>query len=208
MYRPFLVTAPTIKPVTLTEVKAALDISYTAKDTLITGLIAGATAWLDGWTGVLGRALCEQTWRQDYDGFRCWSNTKMPRHYGLQLRLPLKPVISITSVKYTDANGGEQTIGSTNYTLKEDEIGCYVEFITTYIPPTVGVESASVRVAYLAGYATATGVWTGPESIKQAMFLVIRQWFDNPTAAIVGATIEKMPFAVQALLAPYRVKQF
>ena len=43
MYHPVLVTAPTIKPITLTEAKAALDIGYTDKDTLITGLIAAAT---------------------------------------------------------------------------------------------------------------------------------------------------------------------
>jgi hypothetical protein len=52
MYRPVLVAAPAIKPITLTEAKAALDISYTDKDTLIQGLIAAAIAHLDGWSGI------------------------------------------------------------------------------------------------------------------------------------------------------------
>jgi hypothetical protein len=48
---------------------------------------------------------------------------------------PLFPVISITSVKYTDTAGVEQTISSSNYTLKNDDLGAYVEFITTYPLP-------------------------------------------------------------------------
>lgn len=120
MYRPVLVTAPATMPVTLTEAKAQLDVSYTDKDTLIEGLIAAATAHLDGWSGILGRCLITQTWRQDFDRFnRC-------------LRLPLFPVASITSVKYTDAFEAEQTIANTNYSLLCDDLGYYVEFKDTY----------------------------------------------------------------------------
>lgn len=214
MYRPVLVTPPAIKPVTLTEAKAHLDISYTEKDTQIGVLIAAATSYLDGWTGVLGRALCQQTWRQDFDGFYCWSNVAagrsygVDRIYGLRLRLPLYPVISITSVKYTDANAVEQTIAGANYTLKEDDLGAYVEFITTYTFPTVGPESASVRVAYLAGYADSNGVSTAPDAIRQAILILVRHWFDNPSAVAFGTIVTKMPFAVEALIAPYRRIKF
>ncbi len=211
MYRPVLVTAPSIKPVTLAEVKAALDIGYSEKDTLLNGLIAAATAYLDGWTGILGRALCQQTWRQDFDGFSCWS--RPPREwsrygYSVRLRLPLFPVISITSVKYLDPSGVEQTVSSASYTLKNDSLGAYVEFVTTFTAPNVFIERASVNITYLAGYADNAGATTAPEAIKQAMLLLIRQWFDNPTPVIVGATVEKMPFAVEALLGLYRRQQF
>lgn len=215
MYRPVLVTPPTTKPLTVAEAKAALDIGYTEKDPLITGLIAAATTYLDGWTGILGRALCEQTWRQDYDGFVCWSRLRdrsRDRHYyGVRLRLPVAPVISVTSVKYTDVSGIEQTIASGNYTLKNDDRGSYVEFLTSYVFPTLFVESASVRIAYLAGYADVAGTpktSSVPDAIKQAMLLLIRQWFDNPTPVIVGQTVEKMPYAVDALLGPFRRIQF
>ncbi|MBR1230209.1 phage head-tail connector protein [Bradyrhizobium sp. AUGA SZCCT0176] len=190
MYRPVLVTAPVIKPVTLAEVKAALDIGYSEKDTLITGLIAAATSYLDGWTGILGRALCEQTWRQDYDG---WCS---------KFRLPLFPVISIGSVKYIDTSGVEQTVTSTNYTLKNDDLGAYVEFITTYALPSVGVEPAGVRVAYLAGYADIAGspkTSSVPDNIKQGMFLLIRHWFDNPSAVNVGNIVNEVPMGAAAL---------
>lgn len=209
MYRPVLVSAPTIKPVTRTEAKAALDIGYTEKDDLIDGLIAGVTSYLDGWTGILGRALCEQTWRQDYDGFVCWSRSRghHGHYFGTTLRLPLAPVISIDSVKYTDTAGVEQTVSSANYTLRNDDSGAYVAFISTYVFPTTGVERASVRVEYTCGY-EADGEEPLPVAIKQAMLLLIRQWFDNPTPVIVGQTVEKMPYAVDALLAPFRRARF
>lgn len=199
MYRPVLVTPPTIKPVSLTEAKAWLDIGYTDKDTVITGLIGAATAHLDGWTGILGRCLCEQTWRQDYNDFRSC------------LRLPLFPVISITSVKYTDTNGAEQPIASENYTLKNDDLGAYVEFTSSYSFPSLNSESAAVRVTYLAGYADIAGTpktSSVPDDIKNAIALLVRHWFDNPGAVVVGVTAQQLPQGVDALLGKYRRPRF
>lgn len=200
MYRPVLVTPPAIKPVTLTEVKAALDIGYTAKDDLLNGLIDAATSYLDGWTGILGRCLVEQTWRQDFNDFRSC------------LRLPLFPVISVSSVKYTDTVGAEQTIAAPDYSLRNDDLGAYVEFVSTYSFPALNAEGSSVRAQYVAGYANGGTVpsltSTVPAAIKQAMFLMIRQWFDNPSNAVVGVTVASMPMAVDALLAPYRRIRF
>jgi uncharacterized phiE125 gp8 family phage protein len=197
MYRPVLVTPPTIKPITRTEAKAQLDISYTDKDTLIDGLIAAATTHLDGWTGILGRALCEQTWRQDFDYFEhC-------------LRLPLFPVISVSSVKYTDPDNAEQTISTSYYNVLTDDLGTHVRFLDTYSFPNLrDYLPAAVRVEYKAGYADSDGASTVPDAIKQAMLLLVRHWFDNPTAVVVGQTVAPLPFAVDALLSPYRRTRF
>ncbi len=177
--------------------KAQLDISYTEKDTLIDGLIAAATTHLDGWTGILGQALCEQTWRQDYDSVSLHC-----------MRLPLFPVISITSVKYKDENGVEQTIDPANYSLQTDDLSSYVQFISTYDLPTLYTELPRASATYKAGYADAGSspnfTSTVPDAIKQAMLLLVRHWFDNPTAVNVGNIVSPMPFAVDALLAPFR----
>lgn len=196
MYRPVLVTPPTVLPITLDEVKAWLDISYSEKNALLEGLIAAATAHLDGWTGILGRCLCEQTWRQDFDRF------------GQCLRIPLAPVISVTSVKYDDASDVEQTVDSGNYELQVDELGPYVRFLDAYAFPAIHTQRPAVRVTYLAGDATAAGVWSGPKDIKHAMALLIRHWFDNPTAVIVGVTAQALPMAVDALLSKHRRIRF
>jgi uncharacterized phiE125 gp8 family phage protein len=197
MYRPVLVTPPVIKPITRTEAKAHLDISYSEKDTLIDGLIAAATTHLDGWTGILGRALCEQTWRQDFDCFE----------FGL--RLPLFPVISVSSVKYTDTENVEQTISTSNYNVLTDDLGTHVRFLDNYSFPNLRqYQPAAVRVEYKAGYADSDGASTVPDAIKQAMLLLVRHWFDNPTAVVVGQSVAPLPFAVDALLSPYRRTRF
>lgn len=198
MYRPVLVTPPTTLPVTRTLVKAQLDIAHTEKDTLIDGLIAAAVSYLDGWTGILGRCLEEQTWRQDDDTFwRCFP-------------LPLAPVISITSVKYDDAAGVEQTVDSASYELLTKDDGCsFVRMVDAFAIPSLHAETGPrVRVAYKAGWAQSGGASTVPDAIKQAMFLLIRHWFDNPTAVIVGTSAQVMPMAVDALLAPWRRIRF
>lgn len=190
MYRPVLVTAPASTPVSLSEAKANLDVGFTDKDTQITALIAAATAHLDGWAGILGRCIITQTWRQDFDRFnRC-------------LRLPLFPVASIASVKYDDESDVEQTVSSGNYALLTDDLGSYVKFLDTYAFPAIHSERPAVRVTYVAGEAAA------PDAIKQAMLLLIRHWFDNPTAVSVGVPAQAMPMAVDALLAPYRRIRF
>lgn len=60
-----LVTAPS-DLVTLDEVKAHLRVDIDDEDPLIGGLIQGAIAYLDGYRGVLGRAIMPQTWRQTF----------------------------------------------------------------------------------------------------------------------------------------------
>ncbi|MER5171593.1 head-tail connector protein [Thioclava kandeliae] len=61
--RPFLVAAPTEQPVTLADAKLHCRVDHDDEDSLINGLIAAAAAHLDGWGGVLGRAIMTQTWR-------------------------------------------------------------------------------------------------------------------------------------------------
>lgn len=191
MYRPVLVTAPTETPITASDAKAHLRVETTADDTLITNLIAAATAHLDGWTGILGRCLVTQTWRQDYDDFASC------------LRLPLAPVASIASVKYTDTDGAEQTVDSANYALRTDELGSYVEFTSDYSFPSLNATSAAVRVAYVAGYGAASVV---PQAIKQAMLLLIGAWYENREETAIGVSVAGLPrsVAVDALLSPYR----
>jgi len=89
MYAPIRTTPPATLPVSLTEAKLHLRVDHDDEDLLIEGLIGAATDHLDGWTGILGRCLEEQEWRQDFDGFE-------------NFRLPLYPVR--TPAKITESS--------------------------------------------------------------------------------------------------------
>jgi len=65
---PVLVTPPAQPVITLAEAKAHLRVDIDAEDSLIEGMVAAATAHLDGWRGVLGRAIMPQAWRETHDG--------------------------------------------------------------------------------------------------------------------------------------------
>lgn len=197
MYRPVLVTPPTATPVTLAEVKAHVGAAdFTDDDAMLTAFIAAAVSHLDGWTGIMGRCLEPQTWRQDFDDFRSC------------LRLPLFPVISITSVKYTDTDGAEQTISAANYVLRNDDAGAYVEFISSHSFPSLNAEASAVRIEHLLGYAQVGGASGVPAAIKSAMLLLVGHWYANREAVVVGESVTSLPLAVDALLAPFRRIRF
>ena len=65
---PYLITAPTVQPVTLDEMKSHLRVLSTDEDADIETRLAGAVAHLDGWGGVLGRCIMSQTWAIDVTG--------------------------------------------------------------------------------------------------------------------------------------------
>jgi hypothetical protein len=64
---PYLVAPPVSQPVTLEEAKLHLRVDHDDEDALISGLILGAVGHLDGWRGVLGRAIMPQTWAVSVD---------------------------------------------------------------------------------------------------------------------------------------------
>lgn len=196
MYRPVLVTPPDIEagPVTMAAVKAHVGASdFADDDDMLKAFLSSAVQHLDGWSGILGRCLMPQTWRQDFDGFeRC-------------LRLPLVPVKEITSVEYEDAYGVTQAIDGANYAVASDALGSFVRFKSSYDFAGISEERPAVHVTYVAGYAKADSV---PAPLKTAILLLVEHWYENRSAAVIGSAPAALPFAVDALIAPFRRIQF
>lgn len=188
MYRPVLVTAAATTPVTSTEAKAHLRVDGSGEDALITSLVQAATDHLDGYSGILGRCMVTQTWRQDFDAFT------------RTMRLPLL-ADEIDSIKHRSAAGTLSTVSSDDYSLKADQIGSYVRFNDDYEFPTDLAQSQAVLVEFTAGYGNAAAV---PAPLKFAILLLIGHWYAHREAAAPGAVTE-LPMAVAALITPYRV---
>lgn len=187
MYAPVLVTAAAETPVSATEAKAHLRVDHSTEDTLITSLVAAATEHLDGYTGILGRALVTQTWRQDFDEFT-----------GQCMRLPMLAA-TIASVKYRSSDGTLATVSSDDYSLKADALGSYVRFDDDFSYPSDLAQSQAVLIEFTAGYGNAEDV---PAPIKAAILLLVGHWYENREAA--GEPMAELPLAVAALIEPYR----
>ena len=80
---PVLITAPATDAITLADMKAHLRVTGSAEDALISLLVSAATAYLDGWKGVLGRCILSQTWAVKAIGTGC-------------IVLPMPDVVSAT----------------------------------------------------------------------------------------------------------------
>lgn len=108
---PVRTVPPEQRPITLGEVKARLRVLHDDDDAMIDEMISEAISKLDGYRGVLGRAIMPQTWRETYDA---WGT----------LRLAL-PDVSSATVTYTDASDETQMLADT--VLKQDAIGFYIK---------------------------------------------------------------------------------
>lgn len=186
MLAPVRITAPAAAPVSLAEAKAHCRVDGTDSDTVLSMLIDAAVAHLDGWTGILGRAMVTQTWRQDFPGF------------GRRLRLPVGPVASVTSISYQDAIDATQTLSADVYAVRTDALGGYLEVKPGQSWPTTFARPDAVIVTYVAGTAAAEV----PAALKVAVLMLVAAWFENREA--VGEAMAEIPLSVHALVAPYR----
>jgi len=192
MFLPVRTVAPTAAPVSLVEAKAHLRVDHSDDDSLIEGLIEAATAYLDGWTGILGRALVTQTWRQDLAAF------------GDPIRLPLSPVASVSSVTYYDQAGAEQTLSASAYVLLADSAGAYIDLASGQSWPAVANKADPVRVTFVTGYGAASDV---PRPIRQAILLHLGLLYEHREAASGSGPAAELPLAHGALVAPYRLRR-
>lgn len=190
MIRPVQTVAPAALPVTLAEAKAHLRVDHSDEDALIGTLLQAAVDHLDGYSGVLGRCLINQTWRVDF-----W--TWQPA-----FRLPFPDVSSISSVVYSDVDNAEQTVSESLYELIEDAQGALVKTLDDFTDPTLYDDrSDAVRITFVAGYGDdAADV---PSAIKAAILLMVGHWYQHREAVTAGST-ETLPMAVEALITPYR----
>lgn len=185
MLAPVRTLAPANMPVSLAEAKAHLRVDHDDQDDLISAQIRAATAWLDGWSGILGRALITQTWRQDFAGFAD------------RLTLPVSPVIAIVSVSYCDVGNVVQTLDAGVYDLFTDTRGAYLTLRPGQSWPATFRRADAVSITFTAGYGAAADV---PEPIRQAILLILQRLFDGADTEI-DAAIDR---TVHALIAPYR----
>lgn len=191
MYGLVVSTAPTTEPLTTAEAKLHLRVDHSDEDTLIDNLIEAARNTIEARTG---RALITQTLDMYLDRFP----------YGAEpILLPRPPLVSVTSIVYTDSDGTANTTWtSTNYIVSTSRepgrvsLAYGVAYPATYYAPDV------VRVRYVAGYGAASAI---PEGLRAAMLLLIGHWFTNREAVVVGTIATALPFAVEALIQQYMV---
>lgn len=185
-----VVTAPTTYPISLSEAKAHLRVTESDDDIYITALIKAATAEAETFTQ---RALMTQTWDVFSD------------YFCSMMEMPKGPLQSVTSVKYIDTDGTQQTEAASVYTVDTDSDPGIVRLAYNQSWSSVRDQANAVTIRIVAGYGNAAAV---PMPIKQAMLIHVAHLYESREPAIIGATVAMMPMSYESLLSSYRVMRF
>jgi uncharacterized phiE125 gp8 family phage protein len=189
-----LVTAPAADVVSLAEAKAQLGVQDSDTDAYISGLIAAATAWLDGHAGILGRGLVSQKWRLRFDdAFPAW-----------EIPIPLAPLIAVTSFTYVASDGTTATlVENTDFTVLD---GPRAAVVPAYGKawPAPRCQPRAVTIEFTAGYGT-TGA-SVPAALRTALLMQVAHLFEN-RESVVGVdqrgTPMPTPLGALDLIRPY-----
>jgi len=189
--------APTTYPLSYDQVKEHLKLIDDSEQEYVEGLIGVATDMAEDYCN---RAIMPQTWVL-YRDIIPTSST---------LVLPNAPLQSVTSIKYLDVDGNEQTYSSDDYTVNTKKEPGEIVLKTTASWPTLYSEPTnSFYVEFVCGYDDADDV---PKRIKQAMFLWIHHWYSHredvsTLSPMMGQSgFVETPKAASFLLFPCRVR--
>jgi uncharacterized phiE125 gp8 family phage protein len=192
-----LITPPAAAPLTLTETKAHLRVDHNEDDLLIDGLLKASTDYCQQFTA---RAFVSQTWELVLDEF--------PVN---EVLIPMPPLQSVTSVKYDDANGFEQTVSVLEYTVDDVSEPGWVVPSTSGWPSSIFQGINAVRIRFVAGYDPGTNspvdlAANVPQAIKAAILLHVGQLYAQREDIVVGTVVNRVPTGgIEHLLRQYRV---
>jgi uncharacterized phiE125 gp8 family phage protein len=188
-----LVTGPTIEPVTLAEMKTHLRVDHTDDDTYITSLQAMARREIER---LYGLSMISQTWEIVLD---TWPSVDYPREWRQTLNSPPSslqaiwitnpPLLSVTSITYTDPQGVSQVFPSNQYRALLGIPGRIVPVYGAYWP-AVRSELESIVVRYVSGYSADTSLV--PETLKHAIKLMVGTAYDQGAEAITGTIVGRI----------------
>lgn len=165
--------------------------SETPEDGFLSRLIEAAVSHIDGKDGWLNRALVTQKWAGVMDGF---PDQRL-------ISLPLPPLQSVQAVKYLDVAGDEQTMDASLYRV--DALTTPGSILLKYgsVWPVTFPDPGAVTIEFTCGYGPPDQV---PVAIKQALLLLVANWYENREPTAFAAAPLQLPFAVDALLSPHR----
>ena len=189
-----LSAGPTDEPISLDEAKDHLRVLHNEEDSYIHGLIVVARQYAENATR---RALLTQTWIQYYDATMF---PVAPRAFFLKK----PPLQSITSIKYIDTDGVEQTVTSTVYEVDttSEPARVYLAYDEEW-PSDVRSQRKSIWLTTVTGYGAPEDV---PTPIIQAMKILIAHLYENREPVVFNQVPHDVPITIDALLEPYVIR--
>lgn len=178
-----LVTAPTVEPITVAELRQHAQWDSTDTDTVFASYIAAARQYVEKRRRV---ALVNQTWRLTADCF--------PED---AIELWPCPVSSVSSITYVDEAGDTQTLSASLYRVDLTTYPARITPAADQVWPATDDVIGAVNVTFVAGYGSTAA--TVPESAKQVIRLLAAD-FVHARSNTQGGAVSQMPYAVEAMM--------
>lgn len=181
-----IVTAAASEPITLQEAKDFLRVDISDDDTLIEALITAAREMCEQYTR---RILVTTTVDEYFDMFPNYRNA-VDKDI---IYLSRGPVASVTSVKYVNEIGSEQTVDSSYYVTDTISEPARIASTAGWFATNGIINQVIVR------YVVGTDVSAIPKPLIQGMLLIIADLYDNRHDGV-----KRLPTASEYLFNPFR----
>lgn len=189
--KPYRVALPSVPPVSLDELKAAARVDFDDDNVILQSYLDAAIGYLDGWSGILGRALINQGWGV---AVSAWPMQAIPLRFA---------DVSSATVTYYDRDDTKQTLPANAYEIVHRETGDLLYFRGSFTRPALNSERiAAVEVEFITGYGDAPK--DVPAPIRTAILLLACHLYENREATSTADSMQKLPLAVDALITPHR----
>jgi uncharacterized phiE125 gp8 family phage protein len=183
-----LTSGPAVEPVTVSEAKAHLRLDGSAEDILIGSLIVTSRLHVEA---ALGLALITQGWRLTLDR---WPEAG-------EVRFPLRPIQSITSIAVRAADGTPTEVPNEDYLLDGQALKPrLIPRGGTWRAP--GLKANGIEIEFAAGIGDAAA--EVPQPIRHAILMLVAHWYEHRDPLEIGSAAAAIPPAVSELLKPYR----
>lgn len=173
---------PSELPVSLDELKEHVRVDHNEEDATLSLYLAAAVEQLDGWSGMLGRALMEQSWAAELDYLPASG----------EIELPLPPLQSVDAVWITNAAGEAEQLDLAAY-----EVRLAAGAVLVRNRPRIA--RGPITVEFTAGAGTPAAV---PANVRAAILLVAADLYANREAQ---GPVQQVNPTLQRLLAPLTV---
>lgn len=189
-----LVTAPTVEPVSVDELREFVRVDARTEARTLGLVLTAARSYFERLTGL---ALLSQEWRMELDRTPC----------GREIEIPRAPLLAITHIKYKAETTGTLTVwSSAAYTLAGT--GIARAFGRVWLNedsdwPDLGSFPGALQVTFTAGFGTAADAV--PSDLRLAVLLLAAHWYENRLPLNVGNIINPLPHSLDALIEMHRV---
>jgi uncharacterized phiE125 gp8 family phage protein len=180
---------PVVEPVDVVTFKTHARIDISDDDYVILGQIQAAREHAETFTR---RAFITQTWDLKMDAFP-------PEG---EIEIPLAPLQSVTSIKYYDSAGVQQTWSSTNYVVLKSVDRGVIRLAVNVMWPATQVRADAVEVRFVAGYGDTQEVV--PAAIRSSILMLAAELYKNREQSVSAASAAPALLGAMNLLNGYR----